>query len=84
LLVSQEQEKNEVELKDRKSLNVRIPRALGKRLKLHCLQREITVAKFVIEAIEEKLSREEVVSPAPATEHKEVNETLGADSILQS
>jgi len=59
-----QQDKNDVKPKRHKSLNVRIPPDLNRRLSVHCAKREITKAVFVIEAIEEKLSREEEISLA--------------------
>ena len=38
-------------------LATRIPQDLRRRLKLHCVTREIAVQDFVVEAIEEKLGR---------------------------
>ena len=38
-------------------LATRIPKDLHRRLKLHCVIREIAVQDFVTEAIEEKLGR---------------------------
>ena len=38
-------------------LATRIPQDLRRRLKQHCVTREITVQDFVVEAIEEKLGR---------------------------
>ena len=38
-------------------LATRIPKELHRRLKLHCVTREIAVQDFVVEAIEEKLGR---------------------------
>jgi predicted HicB family RNase H-like nuclease len=53
-----EQGKSPVKPKHHKSLNVHIPAELNRRLNIHCAQKEITKAQFVIAAIEEKLSRE--------------------------
>jgi len=41
-------------------LATRIPKELHRRLKLHCVTREIAVQDFVVEAIEEKLGRKSV------------------------
>ena len=38
-------------------LATRIPKELHRRLKLHCVTRDIAVMHFVVEAIEEKLGR---------------------------
>jgi hypothetical protein len=37
-------------------LVTRIPRALRRRVKLHCLMRETTLTQFVVDAISERLS----------------------------
>jgi len=39
-------------------LATRIPKALQRELKLHCVQADETVMAFVVQAIEEKLARE--------------------------
>ena len=38
-----------------KNLNARIPKDLAKKLKMYCVQHDITIADFLIEAIKEKL-----------------------------
>ena len=38
-------------------LATRIPKDLHRRLKLHCVTKDIAVMHFVVEAIEEKLGR---------------------------
>jgi predicted HicB family RNase H-like nuclease len=38
-------------------LATRIPKELQRRLKLHCVEQEVAVMQFVVEAIEEKLGR---------------------------
>ena len=38
-------------------LATRIPKALHRRLKLHCVTQDIALMHFVVEAIEEKLGR---------------------------
>ena len=38
-------------------LATRIPKELHRRLKLHCVTKDIAVQDFVVEAIEEKLGR---------------------------
>ena len=38
-------------------LATRIPKGLHRRLKLHCVTKDIMVQDFVVEAIEEKLAR---------------------------
>jgi predicted HicB family RNase H-like nuclease len=38
-------------------LATRIPKELHRRLKLHCVTREVSVMDFVVGAIEEKLGR---------------------------
>jgi len=38
-------------------LATRIPKHLHRRLKLHCVTKDIAVMHFVVEAIEEKLGR---------------------------
>ena len=45
-------------------LVTRIPVALRRRVKIHCVQIESTLTEFVINAIEERLGREESRRPA--------------------
>jgi hypothetical protein len=40
-------------------LATRIPKSLHRELKLHCVHADTTVMGFVVEALEEKLSRED-------------------------
>jgi hypothetical protein len=40
-------------------LATRIPKSLHRELKLHCVQVDTTVMQFVVDALEEKLSRQE-------------------------
>jgi len=39
-------------------LATRIPKALHRQLKLHCVQRDTSVMGFVVAALEEKLAKE--------------------------
>jgi hypothetical protein len=39
-------------------LATRIPRDIYRRVKLHCVEREIAIREFVIAAVREKLARE--------------------------
>lgn len=39
-------------------LATRIPKALHRELKLHCVRTDVSVMEFVVKALEEKLSRE--------------------------
>ena len=41
-------------------LATRIPKSLHRRLKLHCVERDIQIMEFVVAALEEKLRREVV------------------------
>jgi len=38
-------------------LSTRVPEALSRRVKVHCVQREVSVMEFVAEALREKLRR---------------------------
>ena len=42
----------------RDQLATRIPKALHRELKLYCVQREISMMDFIIEALEERLAHE--------------------------
>ncbi|HWP66567.1 MAG TPA: hypothetical protein VNO26_11710 [Candidatus Limnocylindria bacterium] len=39
-------------------LATRIPKALHRELKLHCVRTDVSVMEFVVKALEEKLARE--------------------------
>jgi predicted HicB family RNase H-like nuclease len=39
-------------------LATRIPKALHRELKLHCVRTDVSVMEFVVKALEEKLGRE--------------------------
>ena len=39
-------------------LATRIPKALHRELKLHCVRTDVSVMEFVVKALEEKLQRE--------------------------
>ncbi len=58
-------------------LATRIPKELHRRLKLHCVTREIAVMHFVVEAIEEKLGRK--VRPKKGMAHFPGSERLTKD-----
>ena len=40
-----------------KNLNARIPKELAKRLKIFCVQNEMTIQDFIVKAIQEKLEK---------------------------
>ena len=40
-----------------KNLNARVPKDLAKKLKMYCVQHEITVQNFLIDAIQDKLKK---------------------------
>ena len=40
-------------------LATRIPKALHRELKLHCVKNDVSVMEFVVRALEEKLGREQ-------------------------
>lgn len=40
-------------------LATRIPKALHRELKLHCVKSDVSVMEFVVRALEEKLAREQ-------------------------
>jgi len=46
------------ETAEQTQLATRIPKALHRQLKLHCVTHEVQLMEFVIRAIEEKLARE--------------------------
>jgi predicted HicB family RNase H-like nuclease len=49
-------------------LNVRIPAELHRRLSVFCAQHEKTMKQFVIEALTEKLDKDEGVEALPSTD----------------
>jgi predicted HicB family RNase H-like nuclease len=51
-----------------RALNVRIPAELHRRLSVFCAQHEKTMKQFVIEALTEKLDKDEGVEALPSTD----------------